>query len=540
MRMTAIAAAFVATAFSASSQELLHQPTNSPATMPLSPAILAELDDPFFRIVLEPHPDAVSLEAIIALMTEGGLAGFQTFVVGEQIGRPETVMTGAPPQCGQPARRAVISFEGFHQPSGSALDSNAFISAFITPQRQVGPLEVMSWDESHGTYNYYKLENGTWRLRNRSNEIGTADQATLNAGCLACHVNGGPIMKEFSFPWNHWHSFKFDARYLKADSPLTWNIASDPLLQPQPGQAERLEQIIQSSLMRFTSRLIDQQITKAADGSVTVTGVKDMVDSLFKPTELNLVSSPEISGLDGGGLTNRNPRPMQIPDSFFVNVMQMRDIDLPIFQGQPLVTSVFVPGTLGVSLAEYEDLLSTFEIDTQCMPGPDTVFAWFGPEPSEFDRRMVERLTRRGVIDRNLVAAALAIDVEEPLVSEGRAALLDHVPDEISADSETAMAAALRVAIKSNLDTVADADKTEAERDFATLLADGDAVSVLNDRVEALRDEVRQSLDPSDPAKRQATLRDLYQRLIDDRQAFATLPISSAQAEFPGLFPEPR
>lgn len=541
MRTIAIAASFVVTGFTASAQQLLHQPTDQSTPAPLSPELRAELDDPFFRIVLEPHPDAISLNAVIALMTEGGLSGFETFVVGEQIGRPEKAFSTVEAQrCGQPVRRTVISFDGFHKPTQTALDSNAFISTFITPERQVGPLEVLSWDESQGTYNYYKMEGGTWRLRNRSSEIGTGDQATLNSGCLACHVNGGPIMKEFSFPWNHWHSFKFDARYLKAGNPLTWTIGRDPLLQPQPGQAEELEEIIASSLQRFTSRLIEQQIATAADGSVTITGVKDLVDSLFKPTELNLVSSPEISGLDGGGLSDRNPRPMQIPDSFFVNVMQMRDIDLPIFQGQPLVTSVFVPGTLGVSLQEYEDLLQTFDIETQCMPGPDTVFAWFGPEPSEFDRRMVERLTRRGVIDRDLVAAVLAVDVGEPLLSEARASLLDHVPDEISAGSEIALAATLRAAIEASLAAVTDADKTEAERDFATLLADDNAVSALNDRVEALRNDVGQALDPADPAKRQATLRDLYQRLIDDRQAFETRPISAAQAEFPGLFPEPR
>jgi hypothetical protein len=421
MRAFAIAVFLAGIAGTASAQQLLHQPTDQAMPTPLSPSLRAELDDPFFRIVLEPRPDAISLGAIVSLMTEGSLSSFKTFVVGEQIGRPEAVIANPEPGCGPPGRRVVISFEGFHQPSGRALDSNAFISTFISPQGQVGDLEVLSWDGSHATYNYYKMQGGTWRLRNRSIDLVTEDEATLSSGCLACHVNGGPIMKEFCFPWNHWHSFAFKARYLTPGSPLTWSIANDPLLQPRPGEAQEFEQIIASSLSRFTSSLIDERLSVAADGSVTVAGLRDLVDSLYMPTQLNLVSSPAISGLDGGGLTDRNPEPMQIPDSFFVSVMQMRDIDLPIFQGQPLVTGVFAPGVLGVSLGEYEDLLQTFAIDTRCMPGPDTVFAWFGPEPSEFDRRMVERLTRRGVIDRELVAATLAVDVGEPLFSESRA-----------------------------------------------------------------------------------------------------------------------
>lgn len=102
------------------------------------------------------------------------------------------------------------------------------------------------------------------------------------------------------------------------------------------------------------------------------------------------------------------------------------------------------------------------------------------------------------------------------------------------------MADTLRAAIAASLDAVPDANKTDAERDFAALLASGDAVASLNDRVEALRDEVRQALDPADPDRRRETLRGLYRRLMDNRQAFMKLPISGAQAEFPGLFPLPR
>ena len=263
-----------------------------------------------------------------------------------------------------------------------------------------------------------------------------------------------------------------------------------------------------------------------------MTGIPDLIDSLFRPTELNLGSSNTKSGLDGGGLTQRPVRSMNIPDSFFVNIAQMRDIGLPVFQGQGLITEVFTPGNLGLTVSEYEDLLAEFDISTPCMPGRDTLFAWFGSEPSEFDRRMVERLNRRDIVDDGFVAAALAVDVETPLFSDARASLLAHVPDSIAAPSQGLLASVLRDEVIASLE--ADPDRTEAEEDFLALLQ-GDAVGELDRRVRDFIARTRDAL--SDDARRMPHLRELYGNLIENRLDFLQSDISTRLAEFPGLFP---
>ncbi len=514
-------------------QSIFLQESEGATPVPLPDPVRAELDDPFLTIALDRADQPRSLPALVAALTEGGQASVTSFVVGEQIGRPEQVLPG----CGQALRRLVLSFDGTHAPSGTPLASNVFVSTFLTPSGIVGDLEVMGWDQTHGAYNYYKLESDTWRFRNSSRELSGAPGAFHGDGCLACHVNGGPVMKEFTFPWNNWHGFPttFVAPYLQPGSPGAWPSASDPLVARMESAAV-LEVLVDSSLQRFAGSLIEARIDTASDGSVAVTGLRQLADSLFMPTELNLGSSITKSGLDEGGLTTPAVTPIPIPDMFFANIAQLRDLEIPVLQGQGLVTQIFTPGSLGLTLDEYQTLLAEFDIDTDCMPGRDTLFAWFGPEPSEFDRRMVERLVKRRVLDETLVAATLAIDVGQPLFSEARAALFTHLPDQVSAPDRAALPGAVRAAVIASLE--ATPARTDAEEDYLGLLK-GDALPELNRRVEAWRDEVRDRLDPSDPVARMAALRALFQQLIDNRAAFESAEISARLAEFPGLFPTP-
>ncbi|MEL6523855.1 MAG: hypothetical protein AAFQ66_22960, partial [Pseudomonadota bacterium] len=414
------------------------------------------------------------------------------------------------------------------------LDGNIFFSMFMSPNGPAGDIEVMAWDQTNGTYNYYKIEGGTWRFRNHSSDLETATEAQLSDGCLACHVNGGPVMKEFTFPWNHWHGLPntFEAPYL-APGGSSWPVANTGLLGQRMVGAQVLESTIQSSTQRFLNGIVQDRIETAADGSVTVDGLPDLLDSLFQPTELNLGSSNIKSGLDGGGLTQPTVGRMNIPDSFFLNIFQMRDIDLPVFAGLGLVTQVFTPGDLGVSLTEYETLLADTGTQTACMPGRDTMFAWFGPEPSEFDRRMVERLNKRGIIDDGFVAAVLAVDLEEPLFSADRAGLLAHVPQSVTAPSRGQLPDALRAAVTESLTSLT--ERSEAEQDFLEMLQSPDPVTELDSRVRDYLARTQSLL--ADPAARETHLQDLYAKLQANRAAFASSPVSAALNEFPGLLP---
>ncbi|WP_298938222.1 hypothetical protein [uncultured Ruegeria sp.] len=512
-------------------QQLLHQPTDASPPTTIPAPLLNEIDDPFFKIAIQSEPQPRSLTAVINTLLEGGRSDFQSFVVGEQIGR-----SALSTECGPSNRRMVISFNGTHAPSGIVLDNNVFFSVFMTPDNPVGDIEVVAWDATHGTYNYYKLEGGTWRFRNSSSELDTASSSHLSQGCLSCHVSGGPVMKEFTFPWNHWHSLPntFEALYL-FPGVQSWPIANTNFLGNRLNGAQILEVSIQSSLQRFADADIRDHIDTASDGSVLVSDLPNLIDSLFQPTELNLGSSNKTSGLDEGGLTDRATGALNIPDSFFVNIFQMRDIDLPVFGGLGLVTNVFTPGNLGLSLEEYEELLSDNSIGTECMPGRDTLFPWFGPEPSEFDRRMVERLNRRGVVDDAFIAAVLAIDVETPLFSQERASLLRHVPQEVRSPSLSQLPDTLRAVVIASLE--AEANRSAAEDDFLTLLKNPDPVTELDTRVRGFLARTQEQL--ADPAARQTHLQQLFSRLLENREVFQTNPISAPLNEFTGLIPKP-
>ncbi|MEX0329333.1 MAG: hypothetical protein AB3N07_11475 [Ruegeria sp.] len=521
----------IALATPVQAQQLLHQPTDGSAPSAMPAAILNQIDDPFFNIAIQASPQPLALTSLINVFLDGGRSDFQSFVVGEQIGR-----SALSTECGPSNRRMVISFTGTHAPSGAVLDNNVFFSVFMTPNGPVGDIEVLAWDAAHGTYNYYKLEGGSWRFRNSSNELKTASSGELSQGCLSCHVNGGPIMKEFTFPWNHWHSLPntFEALYLFPGGQ-SWPVANTGFLGNRLTGAQILEVSIQSSLQRFTDAEVRSHIDTAADGTTTVSNLPGMLDSLFNPTELNLGSSNSTSGLDDGGITQRATGRLNIPDSFFVNIFQMRDIDLPVFGGLGLVTNVFTPDNLGLLVDEYEALLINSGVETSCMPGRDTLFPWFGPEPSEFDRRVVERLNRRGIVDDAFVAAVLAIDVETPLFSESRAALLKHVPQQISAPSVPQLPEALRSSVIANLE--AEPNRSETEEDFLSLLRNADPVSELDARVRAFLTRTQNQL--ADPATRQPHLQELFARLLDNRAAFQTQEISAPLNEFPGLLPSP-
>lgn len=526
LKLTALALAIAAPL---QAQQLLHQPSDGSAPAPMPAALLSQLDDPFFNIVIQATPQPRALDTLITELLDGGRSDFQSFVVGEQIGRAELST-----ECGPSNRRMVLSFIGTHAPSGTVLDGNLFFSVFMTPNSPAGDIEVVAWDTTQSTYNYYKLQGGSWRFRNRSSELETASSADLSQGCLSCHVNGGPVMKEFTFPWNHWHSLPntFQAPYLSPGAQ-SWPVANSGFLGNRLTGAQILEVSIQSSLQRFVDVDVRSRITAAADGSVRISGLPRLLDSLFQPTELNLGSANGTSGLDGGGITDRALGRINIPDSFFVNIFQMRDIDLPVFDGQGLVTNVFTPGNLGLSVDEYEGLLTDSDIETACMPGRDTLFPWFGPEPSEFDRRMVERLNKRGIVDDAFVAAVLAVDVETPLFSEARASLLRHVPEEASAASLPQLPGALRTAVIASLE--AEPDRSAAEEDFLALLTGPDPVAALDTRVRAFLARTQDQL--ADPTTRQTHLRELFSRLLQNREAFQTHPVSQPLNEFPGLLP---
>ena len=536
LKQLVAASAVYLSAASANAQSIQLQPTDSANPVALPSEIEAQLDDPFFKIVIKPHPQVQQLQQIIDLVQDRP-SDRKLFVVGEHIGM--TLQSGC-----SASRRTVMAFSGTNKKSGLVLDNNVFFSFFLSPIGPTGDLEVIAWDQKNGTYNYYRLDSAgapkgqkTWKLRNISTDLRTASPKQLSGSCLRCHVNGGPVMKEFSFPWNNWHSSQFRASYLQRgqSSPATeWPSAKLPILQ-QLSNAEQLEAIIQSSLQRFADSEINRHLQLNADGSTSAINLTRLLSGVFQPTELNLVSSATKSGLDGGPLTSPATSPIKIPDSFFVNIGMMRDLGLPALKAPSNVAQGFTAGDRGLSLAEYRTL--TAKSNVPCLNGQDTIFAWFGPEISEFDRTMVARLVQRRILDPGFVAAVLAIDLENPMFSDSRAGLLKHVPDSVTNVPSDEIAGAIQKQVIANLEAVPAANRAAAESDLLDLLTSNKALDALNQRVEAYWQRVQQSLDPANPTARQDKLGALFRTLQANRDEFRNRPISTHLVESDSLFP---
>ncbi len=111
-------------------------------------------------------------------------------------------------------------------------------------------IEVLAWDNAHGRYNYYKLDQtGTpdqrmsWKFRGSSEDADLLNDADREGTCMQCHINGAPVMKELPFPWNNWHSLQSRADYLTTAAPVAqqWPVSADRRLGTRLNGAERLE-----------------------------------------------------------------------------------------------------------------------------------------------------------------------------------------------------------------------------------------------------------------------------------------------------------
>ena len=98
------------------------------------------------------------------------------------------------------------------------------------------------------------------------------------------------------------------------------------------------------------------------------------------------------------------------------------------FQQAPGASSC-AQNPLAVQPAEYRELLLRSEQSLAGVRPADVQFAWFTPEPSFVDNDMVDLLMSEGAITPQFAAAALAVDLETPIFSEARAALLQFLPE---------------------------------------------------------------------------------------------------------------
>ncbi len=454
------------------------------------------------------------------------------FVVDENIARPDRMQS----------RRAVLDFLGRHVPTNIVLDGNVMLSVFFNSESfpdSTSEIEVWGWDAERGRYNYYKLDSrGTpdkkpaWKFRGSSVDADLLNADERNDTCLQCHINGAPIMKELLFPWNNWRSFKFTADYLKTN----WPVGKSQRLQQLSG-AEDLETTLLASIRQFNTRRLNAALARRPDNGDVMTnssGNARMVDGvrmlkhLFVTTEVNLISSGQLSGLHPlePKPSGRPDNPVDIPDSFFLNANLLAGGGITAYSGLGIAEARGFRDILRAGPADYASLVRDPKIGLKLAgQSGDANFAWFVPEPSHADNSMVDEMMRRGVVSAEFVAAVLAIDVEQPVFSAARERLLKFVPKEFNFPTSPGARTQPDDLTRQTIDRLraAGPPSGSVEADFLGLLESKNSVDQLRDRVTKYRARVTERL--KDAATKDDELRRLFIRATAVRRAMVEHPL---------------
>jgi len=454
---------------------LFKQDKDNAPPQPMSAAERTALNDPFFQRVLNQPKPATTLPEINKALNSSKQ---DVFVVDERIKD-----TNQKPGGSAAVRRAIVT------PQGTGLDSqNVMFAVAFTPEQfpTENFIEVMGWDDSQGRFNYYKFDQSggeltpSWKFRGSSQDADRLSVEARKNTCMQCHINGGPVMKELVLPWNHWHSFSDVIAYLEPGNS-SWPIAkaANSPLRHLAG-AETLETAtIMPTITRFNERRINA--LKAANGQA-ITDARRILKPLFVTTEFNLISSNTLSPFHPfAPAPSNSSQTVNVPNSFFLNSALLQGLGIfPNFEFASL------------SGRDYAHLVQQTKTRLDGKQPGDANFAWFVPEASFMDTDFVKQLVDRNIVPQNFVAAALAVDLENPILSSDRAKLWNDkiIPAQFKIGAQND----LIPQVIQNLIALNPAQGTP-EATFLQLLRSPNAVDVLRQRVDQYVNREQQRLD---------------------------------------------
>ena len=479
---------------------------------------LAQLNDPFFNLVLKEHSNETNLGEIENLL-QPSADRRETFVVDERIidsNRPQT-------------RRTVLTFKGSNK--GIVLSNNVMIStSFSSEEFSDNPelVEVWGWDDTLGRYNYYSLDRRgnrfseprqgtlTWKFRGNSVNADTLSVSDRAGTCMRCHINGAPVFKELFLPWNNWHSSESLISYLEFNPPVGWPVVNNPRLNHLKG-AEILESEIIPGIKQFNSTRIEQ-LTREENQVKQVLDAKRLLKPLFTTTEFNIISSETTTRLHPFTTTTVLPtNNYVIPNSFFLNsdLIAGGNRGLETFQGLGIGSNDSFEAIAEVTPTEYERLVQQAQVKLAGEQPGDTNFGWLVPEPSFVDNNFVDRSIQQEIVPRQFVAAVLAIDLENPVLSPERKRLFDSdiIPNQFQVAPTNDLIAQTVANLQSLNPTI---DSPEGQ--FLAILQSEDPVAILRERVEEYLNRETTLLNGDDET-RFAELTRLYNKAVETRQA---------------------
>jgi hypothetical protein len=376
-------------------------------------------------------------------------------------------------------------------------------------------------------------------------------------------------MKELFFPWNNWHAGvggSFRAEYLVPGGAAAnkWPAAATPRFQQLKGAEVLEDDFLLAALKRFNLARLNTALrrddatgsrARNAAGQMTVLEARRLLRPVFEANEVNLYSSRDTSGMHPFGQPTDfvADKLIRLPaDQFFLNSNLIAGGGEGSLSGLHLTAARGFATFATLTQQENRALLEKFHLRLNGVPG-DAQFAWLVPGAAFVENDLVDKCLQLGVVTPHFLAAALAVDVENPVFSTKRSALAQFLPEQFDFTPvpsgtdpvslpRSAAGDLLTKAVLANIDASNPAAGSPAD-EFRTLLKSADAVQELNTRVVTYVARVKAELDAAtgSPARRKAELERLFGVLMSRREAMEVHPVFRNLDETDGrlLFPRP-
>lgn len=250
-------------------------------------------------------------------------------------------------------------------------------------------IEVMAFDYKKKVYNFYELiahgSGPKWFYRGDSFDIYEDNKnlklTQLRASklrCSACHVSGGPILKELDAPHADWWSKKKKLPMGNA------NISID------------LEQYLsQLKDVKYFAKAVKRGIARI---NIEKAVLKQKLKPLFCTTEINLKS--DISD---------DLKKLSIPADIFVNPFLHEGV------------------ALSMNRKLYQDALAFHGSRFPETSLSDSMYAFHAPVKGYSNIRAIKKLVRDNIIDKEFMLDILTYDFKRPLFSKKRCQLLNFI-----------------------------------------------------------------------------------------------------------------
>lgn len=269
-------------------------------------------------------------------------------------------------------------------------------------------IELMAWDYEKKYFNFYELigqgsnRPPQWFYRGDTHDAyldnhflkrqpnPTQKKFGKRMRCSACHVSGGPIMKELKKPHNDWWTTQRPL-YFKPNNP-SYEVQD---LITGIIDAQEFSKIVKMGMEKLKKSPAVKKIQSQLS-------FQEKLRPLFCTTEVNLVSADHSIA---GPLIKFMP-----PSSYWVNPMLAKK-DVQINKKNYL----FLLKKNGISFPETNHL--------------DADHPWLAPVKGEVNQQMIMSLIDSQQINREFALDVLAIDFQNPLFSIQRCELLSLLPE---------------------------------------------------------------------------------------------------------------